>query len=138
RCYLSTEWMREHDLSLEMLLDKNNANKVQPLYHQAIHVALDHFCAAEAYILEIPEQCARLRLAALWPLLIGLETLHKLAVSNCYLDKDTVIKVKRGWVYRMIFRSLFASGSNSKLQKWVGNEVLLVNQALAGSLRNGP
>ncbi len=130
RCYLSAEWLQAHDLTLEMLLNSNNANKVRPLYEQAIRVALEHFKAAEQYVLAIPEQCTRLRLAALWPLLIGLATLQMLAASDDYLDKSVVIKVGRGWIYRMILRSLFASGSNHKLREWIGRETSGVESQL--------
>lgn len=131
RCYLSTEWLQVHGLKLEMLLDRNKASQVRPLYEQAINIALSHFKGAESYILEIPESSTRLRLAALWPLLIGLQTLHKLALSQQFLDKDVVIKVKRGWVYSMIFRSFFVVGSNDKLKQWIGREVSQVRQALS-------
>ena len=136
RCYLPREWLQAHGLELEMLLGRNNAAKVRPLFEQAIRLALQHFSAAEQYLLELPQQCIRLRLAALWPLLIGLATLQKLAASNDYLDKDVVIKVSRGWVYRMILRSLCVSGSNDKLRQWIAREVAEVEAGIHCAEKN--
>ena len=75
--------------------------------------------AAERYVLAIPRHCLRLRLAALWPLLIGLATLTRLANSRDWLDAKTHIKVKRGWVYRMIFKSCFVVCSNRLTSHWL-------------------
>ena len=51
----------------------------RPALTWGIEQALEHYDEAVAYILAIPRGCLRLRLAALWPVIIGLATLAKLA-----------------------------------------------------------
>ncbi len=123
RCYLPTEWLQQHGLKLEMLLDKRNAVLVAPLYAQAIEVALKNYQAAEAYVLAIPASCTRLRLAALWPLMIGLATLKLLAESDDFLNFRNVIKVRRSQVYKIIWQSFWCVGSNQKLSSWIASEM---------------
>ena len=101
----------------------------KPLLQQGIGLALQHFEAAQHYVLAIPRHCIRLRLAALWPLLIGLGTLEKLSASNHWLDVDATIKVDRNWVYKMMFKSLFMVASNRLLRGWIETEA---KKCLAG------
>ena len=67
-----------------------------------MQTALGHFDAAEEYLLAVPRRSVRLRLACLWPLLLGLATLARVARGGTWLDPDTTVKVSRGWVYRMM------------------------------------
>ena len=122
RCYLPQAWLEQHQLSIELLLDKSNSELARPLLQQGIGLALQQFEAAQDYVLAIPRHCIRLRLAALWPLLIGLGTLAKLSASNHWLDVDATIKVDRNWVYKMMLKSLFMVGSNSLLRSWIEAE----------------
>ncbi len=119
RCYLPQAWLNQHQLSVEQLLDKSNSSKAMPLLQQGVVVAEQHFAAAEQYVLAIPRRCIRLRLAALWPLLIGLATLEKLSASEDWLDTETTIKVERRWVYRMMLKSILLVCSNSALSRWI-------------------
>ncbi len=120
RCYLPQPLLQQHGLSVEMLLDRRNSVAARPLLNAGIEQALDHFAAAAQYVTAIPRRCVRLRLAALWPLLIGLATLERLAVSSDdWLDVDHVAKVKRQWVYRMILLSLLCVASNSLIKHWL-------------------
>ena len=120
RCYMPQSWLDQHGLKVTDLLVAENSAKAQALLQQGIDMALHHFEAAERYVLAIPRHCLRLRLAALWPLLIGLATLTRLANSRDWLDAKTHIKVKRGWVYRMIFKSCFVVCSNRLTSHWLG------------------
>lgn len=119
RCYLPESLLQEHHLTVTMLLDKNNSIASMPVLYAGINKGLAHFIAAKAYIISIPRRCIRLRLAALWPLLIGLGTLDKLSSSVDWLNVDSVSKVKRSWVYRMILVSLVCVGSNTLIKSWV-------------------
>lgn len=120
RCYLPASWLQQHGLNLPMLLESRNSRVAKPLLNAGITQALAHFAAAEQYIIAIPRSCIRLRLAALWPLLIGLATLERLsASSDAWLDVAHVAKVKRQWVYRMLLLSLCCVASNRLIQRWL-------------------
>ncbi len=84
-----------------------------------MQTALGHFQAAEEYLTAIPRRSVRLRLACLWPLLLGLATLARLARGGKWLDPDSTTKVSRRWVYRMMLLSLPAVSSNTLLRIWV-------------------
>lgn len=77
-------------------------------------VALDHFRAAEGYALALPARCTRLRLAVLWPILIGLETL---ALLNEQPDWRAV-KVPRSGIYRIMLASWIISWNDRLLKAW--------------------
>ena len=119
RCYIPEEWLQEVDLAARDLLDPANAAAARPALVRGIAVAVEHFDAAEAYLMAIPGQCARLRLAVAWPLLIGLATLDALARSPNWLNPKRPSKVSRGWVYKMIGLSLPMVNSNTALRAWI-------------------
>lgn len=119
RCYLPQEWLDEYGLTAEALLQAGNSQSAQGLLRQGIDQALDYYAAGAEYVLAIPANCVRLRLAALWPLMIGLETLQQLASAPNWLDKDTVVKVERSWVYGMLWRSLWCVRSDVLLRCWI-------------------
>jgi farnesyl-diphosphate farnesyltransferase len=120
RCYLPEPLLQKHQFSVAMLLEQRNGAAAQPLLHEGMQRVLDHFAAATEYVTAIPRHCIRLRLAALWPLLIALGTLEQLATSTDWLDVGHVAKVKRPWVYRMMTLSLLCVGSNALIRHWVG------------------
>ena len=74
RCYIPEEWIQDAGLNPRDLLDPANGATARPVLVRGLVIALEHFDAAEAYLMAIPGQCARLRLAVAWPLLIGLAT----------------------------------------------------------------
>ena len=63
----------------------------------------------------IPRWEPRLRLAALWPLWIGLGTLEKLAAAADPLDPAGAVKIGRGEVYRILAESSMAVGVDRAL-----------------------
>jgi len=81
--------------------------------------ALGHYAAAEGYLLAIPRRCLRLRLAVLWPMLIGLATLDRLARNESWLDPARPSRVSRRWVYRMLALSWLAASSDQALRAWI-------------------
>ena len=120
RCYLPQSLLDEHGLDAGSLLVPGNADAAGPLLASGISLALNHYKAAAGYLTAIPRRCIRLRLAALWPQLIGLATLARLAQrSDEWLDPEQSIKVDRSWVYRMMLRSFVCVGSNVLLQRWI-------------------
>lgn len=118
RCYLPADWLAEEDLAPADLLDPANSHRARPILARGLRVAMDHFADAETYCLAIPRRCVRLRLAVLWPALMGLATLALVARDNRWLDPSRPSKVSRAWVYRTIALSLLAVRSNSAIRRW--------------------
>ena len=120
RCYLPADELAALGLTPEDLLDQSNEELARQVLVPWVQTALGHLEAAEEYLLAIPRRSVRLRLACLWPLLLSLATLARLASSNNWLDRDAEIKVSRCWVYRMMFTSLFFVRSDRLLRRWIG------------------
>ncbi len=119
RCYLPQTELAEAGLTPDDLLDQANGGRTRLLLAPWIRTALEHFDAAEAYLLATPRRCLRLRLAVLWPILLGLATLGKLAENEEWLDPDRPSRVRRRWVYGMMLRSLAAASSDMLLRRWI-------------------
>ena len=123
RCYLPRDELARAGLRPEELLapTPETRTKLRPVLAERLRTALEHFTAAEQYLLAIPRRAVRLRLAAFWPLLMGLATLSLLGESPDFLDAARPVKVKRGWVRRMMLSSCFAAPSNWLLKSWIGS-----------------
>ena len=119
RCYLPESSLTGEGLAPSDLLSPGKAEQARPVLVDGIRTALGHFGAAEKYLLAIPRRCVRLRLAAAWPILIGLGTLEALARNTGWLDPTRPSKVTRPWVYRMVGVSLLGIGSNSFMHGWI-------------------
>ena len=118
RCYLPQAELARIGLRPQDLLDADNADRARPVLLWGIRRTLDRFADAQRYILAIPRRNLRLRLAALWPVLIGLSTLAELARSDDWLNPNTRIKVSRSAVYGIIALSLICGRSNALLNLW--------------------
>ena len=130
RCYLPKQDLARAGLSSEDLLDLASSGRARGALTPWIRVALEHFDAAEAYLLATPRRCLRLRLAVLWPILLGLATLEKLARNENWLDPERPSRVKRRWVYWMMARSLLAAPSDGLLRFWIRGLRRKVERAL--------
>ena len=119
RCYIPAEWLDELGLSPDDLLNPEVSAAARPTLVRGIELALDHFSHAERYLLAIPRRCVRLRLAAAWPLILGLATLERVAQSPRWLDVEARAAVSRPYVYRMIAVSLVVGASNAALSRWI-------------------
>ena len=119
RCYLSISLLQKYSLEPKDLLRAENSLKAKPLLNELIRLTLVHFCEATKYLLAIPNYCVRLRLACLWPIVIGLETLLLLVRTSTWLDLAHPCKVKRKAVYRIIATSLPIIASNFLLEGWI-------------------
>ena len=120
RCYLPKADLAQIGVDPEELLDPAAGPRARPVLTGGIELALGHYAAAENYLMAIPRRCLRMRLAAMWPVIIGLATLAKLASNPRWLDPDYPSRVSRGWVYRMMAFSLAAAASNRVLRAWIG------------------
>ena len=132
RCYLPEPELARMGLSPADLAEPSNSGRARAVLTPWIRVALEHFDAAETYLLATPRRCLRLRLAVLWPILLGLATLEKLARNETWLDPDRPSRVRRRWVYGMMVRSLLAAPSDTLLRFWIRGLRRKVEKALDG------
>ena len=117
RCYIPRQLLLRHGLTPQSLRDPAQRQNARPLLDELRRLALAHIDAAFPYVMEIPRREPRLRLAALWPLWIGLGTLQKLADSPDPLDPDNPVKIGRGEVYRILAESSLAVGVDGALSR---------------------
>jgi len=106
RCYLPMERLAETGLAPEDLLLPKNEAKLKPLYEDYLHRAESHLTAGWEYTNSLPFRHVRVRLACAWPVLLGMDTLHKLRRGRV-LDPEKRIKVSRDAVRAMIWRTLW-------------------------------
>jgi len=119
RCYLPAALLARHGLAPQDLLAPANAARARPLLFELVHHALGHFRAALDYTLAIPGSAVRLRLACIWPIVIGLETLLLLVDNPAWPDPARISKVRRKAVYRVMAYSLPAVASDRLVRRWV-------------------
>ena len=119
RCYLPDSDLKAHGLDTGMLLDKTNNINFKPVISKWLKQTDSYFESAETYLLSIPRTSLQLRLASLWPILIGLATLKLIKEKENFLDDNINVKVNRRWVYRMLLLSIPASFSNTLLRLWI-------------------
>ena len=115
RCYVPRELLESVGLTPEDLLSPDAIETARPVLASLVRHALDFYVSAEEYIQATPRRSARLRLAMIWPVLIGLATLDLLLRGPNWLDPDTRIRVSRPWIYWMMIRSAPCAWSNSLL-----------------------
>jgi len=94
RCYLPVTQPRA-------LLDPEYFGAFRPIYDQWLDTAVTQLDAGWQYTQQLPHSLPRLRLACIWPLWIGLQTVALLRHANP-LDPSRPVKVARGAMYRLI------------------------------------
>jgi farnesyl-diphosphate farnesyltransferase len=115
RSYFPRELLERHRLGVRELTDPSARARARPMLDELQAIALDHVDASFPYVLAIPRAETRLRLAALWPLWIGLATLERLRESDDPLDPEHPVKIDRREVYRLVAESTLAVGSDRLL-----------------------
>ncbi len=118
RCYLPQDDLETLGLAPEDLLDPRAITRLKPVLEDLLRLTLSHYEEGWRYTLAIPRREVRMRLACAWPLLIGLKTLARVAQGKNLLDPDTVVKISRTEVYRILLRSLALIGSNRFLTRY--------------------
>jgi farnesyl-diphosphate farnesyltransferase len=108
RCYLPAQRLDEAKLWPEVLLSPVNEQKFLPLFHEYLDKAEAHLAAGWRYTNTLPFGQFRVRLACAWPVLLGVKTIEKLRAASV-MDLRQRVKVSRGEVRGIIFRSLLAS-----------------------------
>ncbi|MBI5884123.1 MAG: squalene/phytoene synthase family protein [Elusimicrobia bacterium] len=109
RCYLPSQAPRD-------LLDPGRFPAVQPLYTRLLDLAAGHLEAGWRYTLSIPPSLWNLRLACVWPIWIGLETLALLRRGNP-LDPGRAIMVPQWRTNLLLGQSFLLCRSNSLLNR---------------------
>ena len=118
RCYLPASELAALGLVPQDLLSPASLPRVRPLLDALIDEALLRLDEGRAYTLAVPRREARLRLASLWPLVIGLGTLARLRRAENLLDPAVTVKVSRGEVRWILARSLALVWSDRGLGAW--------------------
>ena len=116
RCYIPLALLSPAGLSPQDLLEEKAWDSLKPLYRQLLGEARDHLDQGWRYTLTVPTGEVRLRLACMWPILIGIQTLQRLSVSEHILNPQYRIKVSRPDVYRILGATGLTGGC-----RFVGN-----------------
>ncbi|WP_158903819.1 phytoene/squalene synthase family protein [Burkholderia sp. L27(2015)] len=133
RCYLPVTLLDRFGLNPQDLLLPSNSRRAQPLLFELIRMSLDHFREAVEYTLAIPAFSIRLRLACLWPVVIGLETLLLLVDNDDWLDPEKVSKIRRNKVYQVIACSLPLVASDTLVRICAERLIGKIEARLGGS-----
>lgn len=116
RCYLPRTELARLGLEPADLLDPTGAARARPLYRRLLARTLEHYDVAWQYTLAIPVLEWRMRLACLWPLLIGGATLQLLARHPDPLAEGPPIRISRAAVRRLVARSLVITWSDAAVR----------------------
>ncbi len=116
RVYLPADALAPLGLAPADLGTPASFERLAPLYRRCIETAREHFTYAQRYVCALPRHCVRLRLAAIWPLWIGLATLRDLAACPNPLAAPP-IRIARREVYRMMAKSLLCAPSDALLRR---------------------
>jgi farnesyl-diphosphate farnesyltransferase len=115
RCYLPRQDLRRLGLAPEDLLDPGCLPKIRPLLSDLLRLTLEHYEEGWTYTMAIPRPEVQVRLACAWPLLIGIQTLARIARASNLLDPERPVKISRPAVYRLMGRSGLTILSNHAL-----------------------
>ncbi|AOI62914.1 farnesyl-diphosphate farnesyltransferase [Burkholderia territorii] len=127
RCYLPDDVLAAHGVGVADLMSPDASMRARGVLVDLLRVTLDQYRDACRYTLAIPRRFVRLRLACLWPIMIGLETLELLAGHDAWLDPARPAKVPRKRIYRIIASSLALVGSNAAIRARMNALVDAVN-----------
>jgi len=131
RCYFPADLTAEHGLTVQDLLAPTNSLRVRPLLFALVERSLPLFREGLAYLCAIPPLSIRLRLACVWPIVIGLETLRLLIANDAWLDPAHVSKITRRQVYRIIARSIIQVPSDKALHRWIEGLISDIEKRMA-------
>ncbi len=113
RCYIPEVLLKQVNLSPARLLDPSAAQAFRPLFRQLIQEARDHLDQGWQYTMAIPRLEVRLRLACMWPLLIGIRTLQALSMNQHPLDPNRSIKIARRDIYGIVAMTGLTGGGTT-------------------------
>ncbi len=119
RCYLPEELLGQASLTSQDLLKPEASLAARPILHELVAKALDHYREGLRHVLALPRPMVRLRLACLWPILIGLETLLILIHNDHWLQPAKASKLRRIEVYKLVACSIPIIASNGRIRSGV-------------------
>jgi farnesyl-diphosphate farnesyltransferase len=131
RCYLPSTMLSRFDLTPQDLLLPDTSSRARPVLFELVKKALDDFREGVEYTLSLPPSSIRLRLACLWPILIGLETVLLLVDNDHWLDPAKISKIWRGDVYRILALSVPTAPSNKLLRLWCERLIARIEARMA-------
>ncbi|TDI78082.1 MAG: squalene/phytoene synthase family protein [Betaproteobacteria bacterium] len=112
RCYIPASLLKTAGLTTDSLRQPESWAAFQPILNQLIRQAMEHLDQGWNYTMAIPPSEIRLRLACMWPILFGGETLKLVKNSPNVLNPDCQVKITRGCVYRIIGLTTITGGSS--------------------------
>jgi farnesyl-diphosphate farnesyltransferase len=115
RCYLPRADLATIGLVPEDLLHPAAFGRLRPLLDTLVDQAVGWLGEGRAYTLALPRRQVRLRLACVWPLLLGLATLVRIRQADRLLDPAVTVKVPRPAARRLLLRSAATVTSNRSL-----------------------
>ncbi|MEC8978848.1 MAG: phytoene/squalene synthase family protein [Candidatus Thermoplasmatota archaeon] len=108
RCYIPKTRLDAAGLNPENLTDADHYEKFRTIHHELLDITQGHLNAATRYILMLPSNQRRLRIACMLPVIIGQKTVDMLRANNV-LDNKTRIKVPRKEIKRIMRRCVIAT-----------------------------
>ena len=111
RCYIPASVLKTAGLSPNDILQPGSRPSFQPILNKLIQQAAEYLDQGWEYTMAIPKSEIRLRLACMWPILLGGETLKLIQNSPDLLNPDCQVKVTRGCVYKIISLTTITGGS---------------------------
>jgi len=111
RCYIPAAFLQEVGLCSKDLLDEQSMTAFRPIFRRLIVLALEHLDQGWRYTMAIPRREVRLRLACMWPVLIGVRTLQVLLAAPNILNSATPLKISRAEIYRLMGLTTLSGGS---------------------------
>ncbi|NIF88622.1 phytoene/squalene synthase family protein [Burkholderia sp. Cy-637] len=118
RCYLPADRLARGRIAPGDLLGQDASQLARPVMFDLVRVALAHYRAGIDYTFAIPPRAMRLRLACIWPIVIGLMTLRLLVSNPNWIEPGRASKVRRNEVYKAVACSIPRSLSNGSLRRW--------------------
>jgi farnesyl-diphosphate farnesyltransferase len=110
RCYLPKSLLKEAGLAPADLLRRESLPALRPVLNRLIAAAVGHLDRGWLYTMAIPRREVRLRLACMWPILIGGRTLERISGSPDLLDPRAAVKIPKGQVYRIMAMTTLTGG----------------------------
>jgi len=107
RCYLPTEKLDAAKLLPATMLSPANEARFLPLFREYLDKAESHLAAGWNYTNTLPFGQFRVRLACVWPIMIGVRTLEKLRAANV-IELQQRVKVSREETRAIMRRSILA------------------------------
>lgn len=116
RCYLPSHQLETWGLQPADLMREGGARQAWAVYREWLLKALEYYEDAIVYACRVPVSHLRLRLAVIWPISIGLETLRLWTVQSGWMPGRAPSKVSRPWIYKMLVVSLPLALTNTTLR----------------------